>query len=138
MTATLSTLPIASASATLTLPVTKGRTDRIPAGTEVSIRWDPILLDSGTPSNEPAAPSPEPSTGPVSNWAITTPTPLPDAPEVDLVVPEAAGSVVRVPPMVYMPWPRGTVEMTPSAPSVLKNRFRALPPWPPRPPAGAC
>jgi hypothetical protein len=92
--ATFASLPIAATSTTLTLPLTKGKIDDIPKGTEVSVRWDPILVQEAEPSPGPA-PTPEPSTGPVSNWALTPPTPLPDAPAVDLVVPEAQGSVVE-------------------------------------------
>jgi len=87
-------LPIAGTSTSLTLAIAKGRVDRVPAGTEVSIRWDPIILDNPVPTPKPD-PTPEPSTGPVSNWAPTTQTPIPDAPEVDLVIPEAEGSVVE-------------------------------------------
>jgi hypothetical protein len=92
--AAFAALPIAGTTTSLTLPIARGRVDRVPAGTEVSIRWDPILLDNPEPAPEPA-PTPDASSGPRSNWAIESPTPLPDAPEVDLVVPEAEGSVVE-------------------------------------------
>jgi hypothetical protein len=92
--ASFAALPIAGTTTSLTLPIARGRVDRVPAGTEVSIRWDPILLDTLEPAPDPA-PAPDTSASPKSNWAIESPTPLPDAPEVDLVVPEAAGSVVE-------------------------------------------
>ncbi len=130
-------LPIAGARTSLTLPLTAGRSTRIPAGAQVSIRWDPILLDSpASPSPEPSAapaatpaptttPAPSPSPLPVAPtaspvaagvpaWEVSppkpapptaaatpSPTPTPEptpvlvAPSVDLVVPEAVGSVVE-------------------------------------------
>ena len=130
-----STLPIAATGTKLTLPLASGRATRIPAGAQVSVRWDPILLDA-PPAPEPTtAPTPEPTLAPTPTPVPTpepsptidpniiarferpnaptvppeitpapeptpittpepTPTPTPPAPEVDLVVPEQAGTVV--------------------------------------------
>ena len=56
-------LPIAGTKTRLTLPLAAGKSKRIPAGAQVSVRWDPILLD--------APPAPEPSVAPTPS-----PTPL--------------------------------------------------------------
>ncbi|HYO43832.1 MAG TPA: hypothetical protein VES19_11600 [Candidatus Limnocylindrales bacterium] len=146
-----STLPIVATGTKLTLPLASGRATRIPAGAQVSVRWDPILLDA-PPAPEPTtaptpAPTPEPTLAPTPTPVPTpepsptidpniiarferpnaptvppeidpapeptplatteptplttpeptptpTPTPTPGAPEVDLVVPEQAGTVV--------------------------------------------
>ncbi|HEY4190715.1 MAG TPA: hypothetical protein VGM28_09855 [Candidatus Limnocylindrales bacterium] len=105
-------LPIASASSQLVLPVASGGAKRIPSGTQVGIRWDPIVLDPPPPppsstlptADPPASPSPSPSDSPgASPTASPTPTPSPsaapiDPPDVDLVVPEQQGSVVTLNP----------------------------------------
>jgi len=90
-------LPIAGTTSRLTLPFV-GKAAAVLTGTEVSVRWDTILLDPA-----PARPSqPTPSVGPgvsTAPGASTAPspaiTPVPAAPEVDLVVPEQIGSVVE-------------------------------------------
>ena len=56
-------LPIAGTKTRLTLPLAAGKAKAIPAGAQVSVRWDPIVLD--------APPAPEPSVAP-------TPSPSPD------------------------------------------------------------
>ena len=56
-------LPIAGTKTRLTLPLVAGKAKAIPAGAQVSVRWDPIVLD--------APPAPEPSVAP-------TPSPSPD------------------------------------------------------------
>lgn len=130
-----STLPIAATGTKLTLPLASGRTTRIPAGAQVSVRWDPILLDAPPAPAPTTAPTPEPTLAPTPTPEPTpepsptvdpnviarferpgaptlppvpeptpaptpittpapTPTPAPEAPEVDLVVPEQAGTVV--------------------------------------------
>jgi len=107
-------LPIASASSQLVLPVAAGGAKRIPTGTQVGIRWDPIILDaqppppippapdpSPSPSDSPSA-SPDPSASP-SDAPSASPSPSPsaapiDPPDVDLVVPEQQGSVVTLNP----------------------------------------
>jgi hypothetical protein len=93
--ATLAALPIAGTATTLTLPLAKGHISGIPAGTEVSIRWDPLVVSRPSTAAQSAAPAPSEPPQPGLNWAVPTPTPLPPAPEVDLVVPEQNGSVVE-------------------------------------------
>jgi hypothetical protein len=74
-----STLPIAATGTKLTLPLASGRATRIPAGAQVSVRWDPILLDA-PPAPEPTtAPTPEPTVAPTPE---PTPTVVPE-PTVD-------------------------------------------------------
>ena len=137
-------LPIVGTKTRLTLPLAKGKAKQIPAGAQVSVRWDPILLDA-PPAPEPAvAPAPSPEPSPTSEPAPTidpnaiarferphaptiapegsleptpsqtatstldptlaqtptsslapSPDPASEAPEVDLVVPEQIGSVVK-------------------------------------------
>jgi hypothetical protein len=109
------TLPIAGATTTLTLPVARGRTKSIPAGVEVSVRWDPILLDAPTATAAPAAPAEtvtpvtapppsgratplDPGASPTATASATpeaTPTQLPAAPDVALVVAAEDGTVVE-------------------------------------------
>jgi hypothetical protein len=86
-------LPIAGTTTTLTLPLTVGRSTRIPSGAAISVRWDPILLDSPpaiptVPVGPTALAGPGGSRGPL-------PTAAPDAPVVDLVVAEQVGTVVE-------------------------------------------
>jgi hypothetical protein len=59
-TLTLNTLPIAATSTEVTIPVSGGNASTIPAGAQVGLRWDPILLDA-PPTPEP---TPEPSVRP--------------------------------------------------------------------------
>ena len=52
----LASLPLAGEVTRLSLPVASGRAAQIPAGVQVSVRWDPILLDASpapTPVIEP-------------------------------------------------------------------------------------
>ena len=80
-------LPIAGTRTRLTLPLASGRVTRIPAGAQVSVRWDPIVLDA-PPAPEPSvAPTPVPTPEPTPE-PITVPTPVP-TPE-PTPVPEAA------------------------------------------------
>ena len=95
-------LPIAGTTTRLTLAIGKGRSSRIPAGTAVSVRWDPILIDPPTNPSGAASPdvSPQPSVSPLPDatpTAVPTPTPTaaPEPLTVDLVVPEQPGSVVE-------------------------------------------
>jgi hypothetical protein len=81
-------LPIVAARTELVVPVAAKGAKRMPEGTQVGVRWDPILLDARpTP---PAATTPSSSPG-------TSPAPI-NAPEVDLVVAEQLGSVVTLAP----------------------------------------
>ena len=111
-------LPIASASSQLVLPVSAGGAKRIPTGTQVGIRWDPIVLDAQPPPPVPTVPAPDPSAAPsaspdpsasqdpsASPSAVPSASPSPspsaapiDPPDVDLVVPEQQGSVVTLNP----------------------------------------
>ncbi len=72
-------LPIAGTKTRLTLPLASGKSKQIPAGAQVSVRWDPILLD--------APPAPEPSVAPTPS-PTPEPTPSPTAlPEPALLAP---------------------------------------------------
>ena len=73
-------LPIAGTKTRLTLPLASGKSKQIPAGAQVSVRWDPILLD--------APPAPEPSVAPApSPTPEPTPSPTPLAEPVLLAPP---------------------------------------------------
>jgi hypothetical protein len=77
------------------LPVPRAGMKRVPAGTQVGVRWDPILLDP-----QPAASQgpPAPTAPPAAPGASSSPGPStpPEPPEVDLIVPEQLGSVVSL------------------------------------------
>ncbi len=94
-------LPIAGDRTQLTLPFTAGNRTLVPAGTEMSIRWDLIVPDPVAGGVDSAAePTPSPSVSPAPTETTgpelaPTATPIPAAPEVDLVVPEQQGSVVE-------------------------------------------
>ena len=81
-------LPIVAARTELVVPVAAKGAKRMPEGTQVGVRWDPILLDARPTA--PVATTPSPSPG-------TSPAPI-NAPEVDLVVAEQLGSVVTLAP----------------------------------------
>ncbi|HEY6570870.1 MAG TPA: hypothetical protein VIZ22_11285 [Candidatus Limnocylindrales bacterium] len=81
-------LPIVAARTELVVPVAAKGAKRMPEGTQVGVRWDPILLDARPTA--PVATTPSPAPG-------TSPAPL-NAPEVDLVVAEQLGSVVTLAP----------------------------------------
>ncbi len=98
------TAPIAAARSQLIVPVAAKGAKKIPEGTQVGIRWDPIMLDarpapSGVGTSPPAAsPSPSASVSPsasASTAPAATPAPI-DPPDVNLVVPEQLGSVVTL------------------------------------------
>jgi hypothetical protein len=114
-------LPIATTSTRLTLPLTSGAAKQIPAKAKAGVRWDPILLEQPTapvagigaatsPSSEPTpgpTPTPVPTTpGAGSPFPAPTtdpgpsPTAAPVGPPVDLVEPERIGAVVDVVPVV--------------------------------------
>ncbi len=103
-------LPIADTSTRLTLPLSAGHTTRIPAGTEVSVRWDPILLDpapaaaSPTPVPSPrtrarpvASPTPAASPSAAPTGAATSPVVAPAASPAALATPEASPSPTPLP-----------------------------------------
>jgi hypothetical protein len=117
-TTTLRDIPIAGLATRLTLPLASGRTTSLPAGAQVSLRWDPVVLDAApapAPSLAPApTPVPEPTPVPaptgdpnavarfgrpdataVPPEPTPTPTPAPVAPDIELVVPEQPGSIVE-------------------------------------------
>ncbi len=110
-TPSLGSLPVAGTGSRLTLPLPRAGLASLPRGTEVGVRWDPILLDPApvtrldpgaapgaspeAPSPSPEAPSPTPSADP--SPAPSAPSdPGAQAPAVDLVVPEQQGSVVTL------------------------------------------
>jgi hypothetical protein len=111
----LTTTPTAGSKTTLTLPIAKEAAALLPADLMIGTRWD--RLDGGSapePANPAAAPAPAvtPSAAPTSPAPSVGPTPsggpgsgptvsgddpgttAPEAPPIDLVVPERAGEVV--------------------------------------------
>ncbi len=78
----LASLPIAGAATRLTLPVASGRVTQIPAGVEVSVRWDPISLAAppAPPPTVMAAPTASPSETPAPAPIAPTPDPLGPSP----------------------------------------------------------
>ncbi len=118
-----STLPIVASGTKLTLPLASGRTTRIPAGAQVSVRWDPILLDA-PPAPEPTtAPTPEPTLAP-------TPTPVPTPEPSPTIDPNVIARFERpnaptIPPTVEptpgptpVTIPEPTPTLSPAAPEV--------------------
>jgi hypothetical protein len=100
------TAPIAAKRSQLILPVAAKGAKKIPEGTQVGIRWDPIMLDarpassSGGTSPPTASPSPSTSASPAPSGTVApsaSPAPI-DPPDVDLIVPEQLGSVVTLAP----------------------------------------
>ena len=83
-------LPIVAARTEMVLPVAAKGAKRMPEGTQVGVRWDPILLDARPAPPGTTTPAPSPAPG-------TSPAPI-TAPDVDLVVPEQQGSVVTLAP----------------------------------------
>lgn len=79
----LGALPIAGTTTGLTLPLAASDLARIPRGVQVGVRWDSILVDPPADVSPGAAPAPSVSPGAA-----------PEAPAVELVVAERAGSVV--------------------------------------------
>ena len=103
-------LPIAGTKTRLTLPLASGKSKTIPAGAQVSVRWDPILLDA-PPAPEPSvAPTPSPTPEPTPS-----PTALPEqallAPQSPAVDPNAVARFER--PNAATIAPEATVEPTP-------------------------
>jgi hypothetical protein len=118
----LKALPVAETKSRLVLPFAAGDRTALPKGVEVSVRWDPLLLDPVAPAAAPgsgsdgttaapapqaspaaspapdASPAPAAAPGPAASAspdASPAPTPDPVAPNVDLVVSEQLGSVVE-------------------------------------------
>jgi hypothetical protein len=98
-------MPIATRRTELVVPVANKGAKKIPDGTQVGVRWDPLVLDakaSPTAGTSPpaAAASPAPSASaspPAAASAAPSSSPAPiDPPDVDLVVPEQLGSVVSL------------------------------------------
>ncbi len=112
-------MPIAAVTSSVTLPIPASGLKHVPAGTQVGVRWDPILLDpapsaalsppaSSPPPTAPLATVPPASPDPAASAtpSATAPpdaagptpsaSPLAPPPEVDLVVPEQLGTVVSL------------------------------------------
>jgi hypothetical protein len=101
-----STLPIIATGTKLTLPLASGRATRIPAGAQVSVRWDPILLDA-PPAPEPTtAPTPEPTLAP-------TPTPVPTPEPTATIDPNIIARFERPNAPTITPSPEPSPEPTP-------------------------
>ena len=88
----------------LALPVASRGAKKIPAGTQVGIRWDPILLDPppAPPALTVAPASPPPPSSPSTSASPTASPSAPpiDPPDVDLVVSEQLDPVVTLNPAV--------------------------------------
>ncbi len=118
----LGALPIASTTTQLTLPVAGHGAKLIPAGAQVGIRWDPILLDpqpanSEDPGVAPAQPS--------SPDASASPAP-PSSPDASASPSPGPGSLPSNPAL--QPDPATTPEPTSSS---LPGVQPATPPEPP-------
>jgi hypothetical protein len=91
-------MPIAAARSELVLPIANKGAKKIPDGTQLGVRWDPLVLDPkpapGAGTSPPAASS-SPSAASTSPAPLSTPAAI-DAPDVDLIVPEQLGSVVSL------------------------------------------
>jgi len=102
---------VAGSRATLSLPVTIPKGATLPAGVEVGVRWDPVVLAAtplgppapGTSPGSPAAAGPVPSPGVASPSPhgrpvpSSSPTPGPtvaEPPAIQSVAPEVSGGVV--------------------------------------------
>ena len=126
----LATLPIAATKTTLSLPLASGNAAQIPAGAQVGLRWDPVLLDpeltpdpapqtdpGASPSPDPsapAAPSPSPAADPASHGLFTLPsagtTPEPTATPASGQEPEASVIPTEAPAVdLVVPERLGTV-----------------------------
>jgi hypothetical protein len=116
-------LPLAGATTRLTLPLATGRPAQIPAGVQVSVRWDPIVLDAPpapipvvapTPSaSPPDAPAPSPTSAPPDpTWASPAPS---SAPTVD---PDAVARFLQPQASPGAPSPTPALVATPSASAI--------------------
>lgn len=109
--------PVAGASTRLTVPLSSGRTTSLPAGTQVSLRWDPIVLDAPpapTPSIAPA-PTPSPTATPT---AAPTPSPSPTI-DPNAVARFGRPNATAVPPEpTPTPAPTATPTPAPVAPDI--------------------
>lgn len=74
----LGALPIAATKTSVSIPVAGGNATAIPGGAEISLRWDPILLDAPVTAPQAPAASPGPSASPAASPSPTaSPTPAP-------------------------------------------------------------
>jgi hypothetical protein len=94
-------LPIANTGTRLTIPMAAGKVAQLPQGIQVSVRWSPVLLDgppAPAPSQAPAV-APVPTVDPDAIARFERPNaptrPAPQAPDIDLVVPEQNATVVQ-------------------------------------------
>ena len=125
-------LPVAHTKTRLVLRLTQGAAKLLPVDAEVSVRWDPLVLDAPVEGSNPgtdATPTPAPSASPAPGTS-PSPSPSPDAspspetpivaPPVDLVVAEQVGSVVE--PASARRRPSGlSLDVTfPSAPGIYR------------------
>ena len=108
-----STLPIAATTTRLTLPLSQGRATRIPAGAQVSVRWDPILLDAPPAPAPSVAPTPAPTPEPTPTLAPTAdPSPTIDPNIVARF--ERPNAPTLVPAITPAPEPTPTLVPTPT------------------------
>jgi hypothetical protein len=91
----LDALPIAGTMTRLALPFAGPLGTALPAGIQVGIRWDSILVDP------PIRDLPSADAGPAASGDPGNPTPEPGTapPEVELVAPERVGTVVTLSPV---------------------------------------
>ncbi len=103
-------LPVASTKSRLILPFSAGNRRSIPAGAEVSVRWDPLELDAQI---APAAPAADVTGTPAATSAPTA-TPAPDASPAPSADPSAAGPTGSTPPDANVaPAPSGAPDAAP-------------------------
>ncbi len=106
-TTTLRKLPIAGGTTRLTLPLASGRTTSLPAGTQVSLLWEPIVLD--------APPAPAPSVAPAPSPTLeVTASPEPNPSSEPTVDPDAVARFGRPNASPVPPEPTPTAVPTPT------------------------
>lgn len=124
-------VPIVSVTSDVTLPLRAGGLGRVPDGTKIGVRWDPILLDPdpSAPQAPPAAasaasaataPPASASAGRAGSPAASSPGPALEAPDVDLVVAEQLGSVVSLQRATRRARGLGVSVTFPSAPGLYR------------------
>lgn len=110
-------MPIAGTTSRVVIPLVNGRSTQVPAGAQVSVRWDPLQLDA-PPAPEPTlAPAPSPSPTPTPEAAVTAPA----SPTVDpdIVARFERPHATPVPPQpTAVPAPTPTPTPPPVAPEV--------------------
>jgi len=122
-------LPIAGTKTRLTLPLAAGTSKKIPAGAQVSVRWDPILLDA-PPAPEPSI-TPTPSPTALAEQAPASPSVDPNAvarferPNAPTIAPEATVEPTPEPTLTPSPTPTPVPE-APEVDLVVPEQFGSV------------